>query len=103
MNSFYVYILTNKSRGTMCIGSTNNLQRRISEHSKGAVAGFTKQYRLSRLVYIEETPDITAAINREKQLKRWHRQWKLNLVETMNAKWEDLSQMWGMDTETSSV
>jgi len=88
---YYVYILTNKSNQVLYIGVTNNLQRRIYEHQRGLVKGFSKRYNLKKLVYYEVTPSIKEAIAREKQLKNWHRQWKINLITQSNPCWKDLS------------
>jgi putative endonuclease len=74
--SYYVYIICNKRNGTLYIGVTNDLMRRITEHKNGEVAGFSKKYKVHRLVYFEETSDINVAIMREKQLKKWKRAWK---------------------------
>ena len=102
MQSYYVYILTNQSRGTLYIGVTNNMNRRFMEHLEGGARAFTQKYGLKRLVYFEQTENIEAAIQREKQLKNWHRQWKINLIETLNPHWQDLSQQWGMGPEINS-
>jgi putative endonuclease len=88
---YYVYILTNKSDNVLYIGVTNNLIRRIFEHKNKLVEGFTKKYNLRKLVYYEATNDIESAINREKQLKNWHRDWKINLIDQFNPDWKDLS------------
>lgn len=88
--SYYVYILTNINNTTFYIGVTNNLIRRIYEHKKGMADGFTKRYKLKKLIYFEEYQDPKAAIAREKQLKNWHRQWKLNLIKSTNPDFEDL-------------
>jgi putative endonuclease len=88
--TFSVYIMASRS-GTLYIGVTSDLARRIYEHKHGLVLGFTSKYRVSRLVYCEHTGDVGAAIDREKQLKRWSRQKKIALVESVNPKWEDLS------------
>jgi putative endonuclease len=90
MQEYYVYILTNNSK-TLYIGVTNNLARRIYEHRNKLVEGFTKKYNLTKLVYIEKHSSIETAIRREKQLKNWHRQWKINLIESVNPEWKDLS------------
>ena len=99
--NYYVYILTNRLRGTLYIGVTNNLIRRVWEHRLGLVSGFTHKYRLRRLVYFEHCGDICVAIEREKRLKRWHRAWKLELIERDNPKWTDrfpeLAQSEGVD------
>ncbi len=83
--------MTNKNNGTLYIGVTNNILKRSSEHRTGIVEGFTKEYKLKKLVYIEEYNDINMAIAREKQLKNWHREWKLNLIRKINPKFVDLS------------
>ena len=88
---YYVYILTNKSNNVLYIGVTNDLIRRIFEHKNKLVEGFTKKYNLWKLVYYEATNDIESAINREKQLKNWHRGWKINLIDQFNPDWKDLS------------
>jgi putative endonuclease len=84
-----VYILTNNSK-TLYVGVTNNFERRIYEHKHKLKDGFTKKYNLTKLVYFEMFNDINDAINREKQLKNWHRQWKINLIESKNKEWKDL-------------
>lgn len=91
MADYYVYIITNRS-GTLYVGVTNDLQRRMSEHKQGAGKGFASAYRLTRLAYYEQTSDITAAIAREKQIKGWVRRKKFDLIQEMNPKWEDLSE-----------
>lgn len=90
MQTYYVYILTNWSHTVLYIGVTNDLPRRLSEHRSGAVDGFTKKYRADRLVYFEQTNDVSAAIAREKQLKAWRREKKNALVETVNPQWREL-------------
>jgi len=90
MRNYYVYILTNKKQGTLYIGVTNNLERRVYEHKNDLVNGFTKKYNLKILVYYEITSDVTSAIAREKKLKKWNRQWKIDLIEKMNPEWKDL-------------
>lgn len=93
MNSthYYVYILAHAKRGVLYIGVTNNLERRVFEHKSGQCDGFTKKYHVHKLVYFEETTDPHSAISREKQLKNWHRDWKINLIEKTNPDWRDLS------------
>ncbi len=86
----WVYIMTNRPHGTLYIGVTTNLQRRCWEHREGITGGFTTQYGLTRLIYAEPHPDITAAIWREKTLKHWVRAWKLRLIEAANPSWDDL-------------
>jgi len=89
MKDYYVYILTNKSK-SLYIGVTNNLERRVYEHKHKLKDGFAKKYNLTKLVYFEMFNDINDAIKREKQLKNWHRQWKINLIESKNKEWKDL-------------
>ena len=88
---YYVYILTNNTDKVLYIGVTNNLERRICEHKNKLVEGFTKKYNLNKLIYYEVTEDISSAIQREKQLKNWHRDWKINLIKGFNPGWKDLS------------
>ena len=91
MRSYYVYILTNQARGTLYIGMTNDLPYRVSQHRSKKIPGYTQKWRVHRLVYFEEGPDVVAVIAREKQLKNWHRQWKINLIESVNPRWDDLN------------
>ncbi len=91
MKNYYVYILASQKRGTLYIGVTNNLERRIEEHKAKEVAGFTNKYNISKLVYFENTSNIEIAINREKVLKHWKREWKVDLIESVNPNWNDLS------------
>jgi len=91
MNQYLVYILTNKSNKVLYIGVTSNLERRMFEHKNKVINGFTKKYNLKKLVYFEETSDVRSAIEREKQLKNWHRDWKIKLVTDFNPEWKDLS------------
>jgi putative endonuclease len=93
MKEYYVYILSNK-RGTLYTGVTNDLERRIYQHKNELTEGFTKKYNITRLIYFESTDDITAAIAREKQIKGLLRSKKIELIKTMNPKWEDLSAAW---------
>jgi len=94
LKSYYVYILTNWNDRVLYVGVTNNLERRIWEHQTGAVEGFTKKYKIKKLVYFEETGDVSAAIEREKEIKRWRREKKNALVNLMNPGWKDLSEEW---------
>ena|SRR3972149_4097493 len=87
---FYVYILASKRNGSLYVGVTSNLVKRIWEHKEGLVDGFTKKYGLKTLVYYEQHGDAESAIHREKRLKEWKRQWKLELIEKFNPSWEDL-------------
>jgi putative endonuclease len=93
MRSYYVYIMTSYS-GTLYTGMTNDLERRVWEHKQKLVEGFTKRYNVNRLVYFEETPDVEAAIAREKQIKGWVRRKKIELIESVNPEWRDLSADW---------
>jgi putative endonuclease len=92
MNQYFVYILTNKSNKVLYIGVTNNLERRMYEHRNQMIDGFTKKYNLTKLVYFEEASDVKSAIEREKQLKNWHRDWKISLINQVNPNWDDLSE-----------
>ena len=87
---YYVYMLASRRHGTLYTGVTNDLVRRVYEHRCGAVPGFTRRYRVERLVWFEPHDDITAAIQREKSLKRWLRAWKTGLIEQANPTWRDL-------------
>ena len=86
----YVYIVCNKAYGTLYVGVTTNLAKRVSEHREHLVAGFTNKYGLERLVWYECHESIEEAITREKQIKEWRRDWKVNLVQSMNPDWRDL-------------
>ena len=90
---YYVYIVASRSR-TLYTGVTNDLQRRVYEHKKKLVPGFTTKYNIQRLVYYETTEDVDAAIFREKQIKGWTRSKKLQLIESVNPTWKDLSVGW---------
>ena len=87
---FFVYILASARNGTLYIGVTSDLARRIWEHKSKAVSGFTSKYGIDKLVYFETHDSAEAAIGREKTLKRWNRSWKLELIEKANPDWEDL-------------
>jgi putative endonuclease len=89
--SYFVYILTNQA-GTLYVGVTNNLERRIIEHKQAAVDSFTKRYKIDRLVYYEETNDVEAAITREKQIKGCLRRRKVELIDSFNPAWADLGE-----------
>jgi putative endonuclease len=88
--TFYVYILTNKKNGTLYIGVTNNLIRRVIEHKEKIIKGFTSKYDINELVYFETYNYVNDAIKREKVLKEWHRKWKIRLIEKENKEWRDL-------------
>ena len=92
--TYYVYILASKRNGTLYVGVTNNLVRRIFEHKNGLADGFTKKYGIHTLVYFDQTNDAKSALIREKQLKKWNRKWKLDLIEKVNPEWKDLSKDW---------
>jgi len=92
MNRYWTYIVTNRKGGTLYIGVTDDLQRRLWEHREGTVPGFTKRYEVHVLVHFEETASIDDAIAREKQLKKWNRAWKVQLIESTNLDWKDLAQ-----------
>ncbi len=87
---YYVYLLSSQKNGTLYIGVTSNLIRRIREHKEGKVEGFTKKYKIDKLVYYEVYGEVGMALYREKQLKKWKREWKLDLVEKENPNWKDL-------------
>ena len=87
---YYVYILASKKNGTLYIGITDDLPGRAYEHKNDMVDGFTKKYKVHRLVYYEGHEDVKQAILREKQLKKWKRQWKIRLIEKENPEWRDL-------------
>ncbi len=91
--TYYVYLLTSKSR-RLYIGVTNNLERRLIEHKSKLVDGFTKRYNIDRLVFFEQTTDVLSAIGREKQIKSWSRNKRVALIESVNPTWEDLSSEW---------
>ena len=93
-----VYILSSQTRGTLYIGVTSNLVARIWQHRNGATRGFTSRYRVYRLVRFEMFDDMERAIAREKQLKNWHRQWKINLIEESNPHWADLAVGLGLSS-----
>jgi putative endonuclease len=90
MTDFFVYVVTNIPRGTLYTGVTNDLVRRAQEHRDGAINGFSRRYGLKMLVYYERHDTPRAAIQREKNIKHWSRQWKLELVESLNPQWRDL-------------
>lgn len=96
--TFYVYIMASDS-GTLYVGMTNDIKRRILEHKKFLVPGFTQQYGCTRLIYIEQSPYILNIIAREKQIKSWRREKKEKLINTTNPAWIDLSAGW-YDKET---
>ena len=88
---YYVYILASQKYGTLYVGITRNLARRIYEHKESLVPGFTKKYHVHELVYYETHQNVYEALTREQQIKRWKRQWKINLIEGKNPQWINLS------------
>ena len=90
MKNYYVYILASKKNGTLYIGVTSDLSKRVYEHKNELADGFTRKYNVHQLVYYEMTPDIRSAIQREKRLKKWKRDWKIHLIEKHNPDWKDL-------------
>ena len=99
-HNYWVYIVTNKPKGTLYIGVTGGLDDRMERHVLGKGSQFTSKYKLNQLVYYEEFQYIDDAIQREKQLKNWHREWKIKLIESINPKWLNLLNP--LDPETSS-
>ena len=99
--NYYVYILTNYEETTFYIGVTSDLLRRVLEHKRKIKESFSSKYNLTKLVYFETTDSSISAIEREKQLKRWHRKWKIDLIKKINPNLDDLSLQW-LDPESSS-
>ncbi|MEI7604234.1 MAG: GIY-YIG nuclease family protein [bacterium] len=91
MRSYYVYILANKKNGTLYVGVTSDLLKRIYQHKNKIIKGFTSKYNINKLVYFETYDDVKQAIYREKKLKEWKREWKIRLIEEKNNGWVDLS------------
>ncbi len=89
-DAYYVYMVTNKDNHVLYIGVTGNLEGRIYDHRERLIEGFTKQYQVTKLIYLEDYPDPVSAIAREKQLKGWRRSKKIALIETVNPRWHDL-------------
>ena len=90
LKQFSIYILTNRSRGVLYVGLSSSLAERIRQHREGLIPGFTTRYKIHRLVYFEQHDDPLAAIAREKQIKKWRRDWKIRLIEENNPDWRDL-------------
>ncbi len=102
--TYYIYILTNKYNTTFYIGITNSIEKRTWEHKNKKAESFSKKYNLSKLVYFEVYEDVNEAIQREKQLKNWHRDWKVNLIKKTNPDFCDLYEKFTKgDAETSSA
>ncbi|QWR76616.1 GIY-YIG nuclease family protein [Candidatus Magnetomonas plexicatena] len=91
MKQYYVYIMASKRNGTLYTGVTSDLLKRVYEHKNDMVDGFTKKYKAHTLVYYETTNDINVAIEKEKQIKKWKRQWKIRIIEENNPEWNDIS------------
>ena len=94
MQEYYVYILSNITNSTLYVGMTNDLKRRLYEHKNKLLPGFTEKYNVNKLVYYEETTDVKVAIQREKNIKKWNREWKLELIKKNNPLFKDLSLDW---------
>ena len=94
MNEYFVYILSNYTNSTLYVGMTNDLRRRLYEHKNKLIPSFTEKYNIHKLVYFEKTTDVKAAIQREKRLKKWNREWKLDLIKKNNPNFNDLSTSW---------
>ncbi len=90
MKQYFIYIMSNQPNGTLYIGVTGDLVKRVYEHKHALQDGFTRKYNLKKLVYYEESLDMYSAIQREKNLKHWTREWKINLIESKNPLWADL-------------
>lgn len=90
MKTYFIYIVASGKNGTIYIGVTNNLAKRVWEHRNKIAEGFTSKYDVNKLVYFEDYSEISLAIKREKRLKEWTRQWKIELIEKNNPEWEDL-------------
>ena len=99
MKTYYVYMLASQKNGTLYIGVTNHLERRLYEHKNHLAQGFTAKYNVTRLVWFEQTYSIEAAIEKEKSMKKWKRAWKIRLIEESNPEWNDLSEDWGISSE----
>ena len=91
---YYIYILANKRNGTLYTGMSSNLTNRVLQHKIGYYSGFTKKYKVNKLVYYDETNDVYVALLREKQIKKWKRTWKIKLIEENNPNWDDLAKDW---------
>ena len=91
-HNYYIYIISNWNNKVIYVGMTNDLERRIYEHKNKIFEGFSKKYNLNKLVYYEHTNDVNAAIRREKEIKKWRREKKNKLIESMNSEWKDLAE-----------
>ena len=90
MQTYYVYMMANKNNNVLYIGVTNNLIRRVYEHKKGMIDGFTKKYNCHKLVWFQQADDVTTAITQEKKMKKWKREYKKNVIREINPEWKDL-------------
>lgn len=95
MSKYYVYIMASSKNGTIYVGSTSNLAQRIRQHKFREIPGFSSKYGVAQLVYFEESESALAMANRERQIKKWNRAWKLELIEKDNPEWADLSDTIG--------
>nr|WP_321231186.1 GIY-YIG nuclease family protein [uncultured Psychroserpens sp.] len=93
-HQYYLYLLASKKNGTLYIGVSNDLERRMFEHKNKLVEGFTSKYNVDKLMYFESFQYVNDAIQREKNMKKWKRQWKIDVIEKDNPNWEDLSVDW---------
>jgi putative endonuclease len=93
VKTLYVYIIASRS-GTLYVGVTNDIRRRVYEHKQHLIPGFTAKYNVDRLLYVDKIADPASAINREKQIKRWRREKKVALIDSENPEWNDLSRDW---------
>jgi putative endonuclease len=91
LKEYFVYIITNKNKSVLYTGVTNELERRMAEHTSGFAQGFARKYQLNRLLWFESCPDVTAAISREKRIKGWLRSRKVALINSLNPQWKDLA------------
>ncbi|MBN1363461.1 MAG: GIY-YIG nuclease family protein [Syntrophaceae bacterium] len=94
MKTYYIYIMTNWNNKVMYAGVTSDLQKRVYQHKNKLINGFTSKYNVNKLVYFEETNDVQVALNREKEIKKWRREKKNNLVNSVNPEWQDVSEDW---------
>src|SRR5258708_5650970 len=92
--TYFVYILASQRNGTLYIGVTNDLERRVWQHRQGTASAFTRKYRVTQLVYFEEYDEVQVAIARETRLKKYKRAWKINLIQSQNVAWRDLAADW---------
>ena len=90
--SYYVYLLASRRHGTLYLGVTSDLPKRVWQHKQGLIEGFTKRHGVKTLVWYEQTESIESAIAREKQIKKWNRDWKIELIESSNPQWKDLCE-----------